>query len=105
MLLPKQNNEVRKSLDDWFEVNEITPKIIAEFEDSALLKAFGEAGIGVFPAPNAIADRIEHMYHAKKIGTIENIKETYYAISPERKLKHPGVIKITEEARNSLTYK
>ena len=104
MLLPKQTNEVRKSLDNWFEEQDIIPNIIAEFEDSALLKAFGEAGIGIFPAPDAIADRVEHMYHSKKIGTVEDIKETYYAISPERKLKHPGVVKITEEARNTLMH-
>lgn len=104
MLLPKQDNEVRKNLDIWFQQNDIVPNIIAEFEDSALLKAFGEAGVGVFPAPDVIAERIEHMYHSKRIGTIEEIKETYYAISPERKLKHPGVIKITEEARNILIY-
>lgn len=102
MLLPAKSNEVRRNLEDWFEENEIVPDIIAECGDSALLKAFGESGIGIFPAPSAISTQIQQMYHSKNIGTVETVTESYYAISPERKLKHPGVLKITEEAREKL---
>ena len=102
MLLPRQSSQLRRSLDDWFEINDITPKIIAEFDDSALLKAFGEAGIGVYPAPDAIGNHIESMYHARKIGIISDLKESYYAISPERKIKHPGVKQITKFARSNI---
>ena len=102
MLLPVKTNEMRRSLEDWFEENEVVPDIVAEFDDSALLKAFGEAGIGIFPAPAAISEQIQQMYHSKSVGIIESVTESYYAISPERKLKHPGVLKITEDARRRL---
>jgi LysR family transcriptional activator of nhaA len=102
MLLPLASSPLRRSLDDWFEENNISPKIVAEFDDSALLKAFGEAGIGIFPAPDAISDHIEKMYDAVKIGTLDSVKESYYAISPERKLKHPGVVQITKFARSNI---
>jgi len=102
MLLPLQSSQLRRNLDDWFEQNNIAPKVVAEFGDSALLKAFGEAGTGVYPAPDAISDHIEKMYDAKKIGTVKEIKESYYAISPERKLKHPGVKQITKFARSNI---
>ena len=85
-----------------FEDKNISPRIVAEFDDSALLKAFGEAGIGIFPAPDAISDHIEKMYNAERISTLDSVKESYYAISPERKLKHPGVKQITDFARSNL---
>jgi len=102
MLLPLQYSQLRRSLDDWFEINELYPKIVAEFDDSALLKAFGNAGIGVFPAPDAISNHIEEMYNAKKLAVIEDVKESFYAISPERKIKHPGVKEITKFARSNI---
>ena len=102
MLLPVKDNVMRRSMEDWFDQNDIVPNVVAEFEDSALLKAFGEAGIGIFPAPSAITEQIQQMYHSKSIGVVEQVKESYYAISPERKLKHPGVLKITEDARTRL---
>ena len=102
MLLPSQSNPLRRDLEDWFENNEISPNIIAEIDDSALLKVFGESGLGIFPAPEAMTDNILKMYGAKIIGTVEEINESYYAISPERKLKHPSVVQITKFARNSI---
>jgi len=102
MLLPVTTNVLRRSLEDWFEKNKIEANIVAEFDDSALLKAFGQAGRGVFPAPTVIKNEVEHMYHASVIGEIEELKESFYAISPERKLKHPGVVSITENARSEL---
>ena len=102
VLMPVKTNVLRRSLDDWFDQIEVTPNIIAEFDDSALLKAFGSAAVGVFPSPNVIKEEVEHMYHASVIGTVDDLNETYYAISPERKLKHPGVMRITEEARSRL---
>ncbi|MEM9303781.1 MAG: transcriptional activator NhaR [Pseudomonadota bacterium] len=101
-LLPHNSSSLRRSLDDWFEQIQISPRILAEFDDSALLKAFGEAGVGLFPAPTAIATEVESMYDAKRIGDIESVRETFYAISPERKLKHPAVRQVTEAARAHL---
>jgi LysR family transcriptional activator of nhaA len=102
MLLPVNTSALRRRLDDWFEARDLRPRVIAEFDDSALLKAFGEAGIGLFPAPTAIARQVERMYGARRIGEVEGVQETYYAISPERKIKHPATLKITESARARL---
>ena len=99
VLLPVKATALRRNLDDWFDRTGVSVRVIAEFEDSALLKAFGETGVGVFPAPSAIRKEVEHMYGVKSIGTVPGVTENYFAISPERKLKHPAVLRITEEAR------
>ena len=101
-LMPVKKNVLRRGLDDWFDRIGVTPRIVAETDDSALLKAFGEAALGIFPAPSAISEEVQRMYHARVIGTVDEIQETYYAISPERKLKHPGVLRITESAKSKL---
>lgn len=100
LLLPLAGSPLRRALDDWFERVGVSPSVVAEFDDSALLKAFGEAGAGIFPAPSVIAAQVEHMYHARVIGEVDGVAESYYAISPERKLKHPAVMRITEVARS-----
>ncbi len=100
-LLPVTENPMRRALDEWFDQHDIRPDIRAEFEDSALLKAFGEASHGVFPAPTAIANEIVSMYHAVHLGAT-TITEPYYAISTERKIRHPAVLAVTEQARSNL---
>ncbi|MFK8020748.1 MAG: transcriptional activator NhaR [Pseudomonadales bacterium] len=102
MLMPLSTNALRQGLDDWFDQMDVSPKIVAEFDDSALLKAFGEAGAGIFPAPAAITEEVERMYHVRCIGIAEGVSESYYAISPERKIKHPAVVSITAAARENL---
>jgi len=102
-LLPTNDSVMRHSLDDWFADSGITPHIVAEFADSALLKVFGEAGQGIFPAPSAIKLEIEQMYNARMIGEAAGVSETYYAISPERKLKNTAVVQINEKAHAWLT--
>ena len=102
MLLPVNTNALRRELDDWFDRVDVRPRIVAEFEDSALLKAFGEAGVGIFPAPQAIAAEVERMYNAREIGVAGEVRENYVAISPERRLKHPAVLDIIEVARGQL---
>ena len=99
LLLPAGGSTLRRGLDGWFERAGIVPRVVAEFDDSALLKAFGEAGTGLFPAPSAIAAQVERMYQAQAVGEADGVTEAYYAISPERKLKHPAVVRITELAR------
>ncbi|HEY5646119.1 MAG TPA: transcriptional activator NhaR [Pseudomonadales bacterium] len=103
VLLPVRANPLRRDLDEFFERVNVTPRVVAEFDDSALLKAFGEAGAGVFPAPMAIREQVEHMYHSRLIGEVAGVAEHYFAISPERKLKHPAVMHITEVARERLS--
>jgi LysR family transcriptional activator of nhaA len=102
VLLPDESNALRRGLDEWFERQGVTPRIVAEFEDSALMKAFGEAASGLFPAPDAIADEVEAMYHSRRVGAVDGVSESFYAISPERKLKHPAVLLITETARHTF---
>ena len=101
-LLPVASSTLRRSLDDWFEREGVTPRVVAECNDSGLLKAFGEAGLGIFAAPTTIADEVCSMYHSRILGRAGDIRERYFAISPERRLKHPAVVAITENARRRL---
>lgn len=101
-LLPTDNNVLRRSLDLWFADHNFHPVIRGEFEDSAMLKIAGKAGVGVFAVAAAIRAEVEAMYGVELIGKIPSIKERYYAISAERKLKHPGVVAISEAARKRL---
>ncbi len=102
LLLPTVDNPIRRALDDWFDRNSLSPTLVAEFEDSALMKAFGEAGNGLFPSPVAIRREVEQKYHARCIGLASGVQETYFAISGERKLKHPAVLRVIEAARKEL---
>lgn len=102
VLLPTVETPLRRALDDWFEQAGLAPKVVAEFDDSALMKAFGEARLGLFPAPSVIASQIEYMYHSAEMGEVPGIKESYYAITPERKIRHPAILNITEAARSDL---
>ncbi len=102
LLLPMKDSPLRRELDDWFDKQGIVPTVVAEFDDSALMKAFGEEGIGIFPSPAVIRDEIEFTYHSREIGSLDSVKENYFAISPERKLKHPAVLLIIEAARKQL---
>jgi LysR family transcriptional activator of nhaA len=101
-LLPLHSSALRRDLDEWFERVDVRPNIVAEIGDSALLKAFGEAGAGIFPAPQVIAPEVERMYHAGKIGELDGVREEFVVISPERKVKHPAVVAILERAREQL---
>ena len=102
MLLPSQHSALRRRLDDWFEDRDLSPRVVGEFDDSALLKAFGEAGVGVFAAPTVIETEICRMYRMAVIGQTDEITERFYAISAERRLKHPSVVLITDTARVDL---
>jgi len=102
LLVPKENTALRRSLDYWFDQEDIRPVIMGEFADSALLKAFGQAGVGVFAAPSAIESEICRQYRVRRIGELPDVSERFYAISVERKLKHPAVVAISEAARGEL---
>lgn len=102
-LLPVSNTVLRRNLSDWFVRKNVSPRIVAEFDDVALLKMFGAAGNGAFPAPAAISDEIESMYNARLIGIAEGVSESFYAITPERKLKNQAVIRINDFAHEWLS--
>ena len=102
MLMPTNSSALRRLLEQWFEREKIKPLVVAEFEDRALMKAFGEAGTGIFTTPTAVEDDVVAKYGVRVIGRSADIKERFYAISAERRIKHPAVSAITETARNEL---
>lgn len=102
MLLPSVNSDMRRQIDEWMECHSLTPRIIGEFNDSALMKAFGEAGTGVFPSPTVIEKEVCRMYNMGVIGRTHQVIEQFFAISSERKLKHPSVVHIAETARSDV---
>src|SRR5687768_3209989 len=102
LLVPTPNAALRRGLDEWFDKEGLRPHFAGEFEDSALMKVFGQ-GTGVaFPAPAVIAADVCRFYGVREIGRTSAVRERYYAISAERRLKHPGVLAITSAARDDL---
>jgi LysR family transcriptional activator of nhaA len=102
VLLPAEGTSLRRQLDDWFTENGIRPRIVGEFEDSALLKAFGQAGAGLFPVPSIVEAEVCRQYHARPIGVVDGVVERFYAISVERRVTHPAVAAICTAARTKL---
>ncbi len=102
MLLPTPNTQLRQSLDQWLQARGIRPRLVAEFEDSALLKVFGQHAHGVFPAATVLADELRRQYGVREIGPADGVIERFYAISVERRIKHPAVAAITEAARDRI---
>ncbi len=101
-LLPARGSHLRRQVEDWFDGHGIRPKIAAELEDSALAKVLAQRGLGVVAAPSAIEAQVIRQYSLKVIGRAPEIKERFYAISVERKLRHPAVTAIAESARTEL---
>jgi LysR family transcriptional activator of nhaA len=102
MLFPTVDVAVRSTLDRWLEKNNLRPRVIGEFNDSALMKAFGKRELGVFIGPTVIESEIETQYGAKAIGRTREITEEFFAISVERRVKHPCVVAIAETSRSEL---
>ena len=99
MLMPSGESAVRRGLDQWLDENEVRPEVVGEFDDSALMKAFGQAGVGVFAAPTVIEAAVRKQYGVRVVGRAQEVRERFYAISVERRLKHPAVVAISETAR------
>ena len=102
LLIPGAETVVRSRLQRWFAEQQIQPQIVGEFDDSALMQAFGQSGSGIFIAPSVIADEVVRQYGVALIGQTVAVTESFYAISVERKVKHPGIVAITEGARREL---
>jgi LysR family transcriptional regulator, transcriptional activator of nhaA len=102
VLLPVEGSVVRRSLGQWFEAQGIRPNVVGEFEDGALLKAFGAAGAGVFPSPAVIEKEVRRQYDVQVVGRVDSVRERFYAVSHERRLKHPAVVAVCEAAREEL---
>jgi LysR family transcriptional activator of nhaA len=101
-LLPVAGTALRRSLEEFFDREQLRPVVVAEFSDSALLKVFGMAGQGLFAAPIAIAGDIRRQFQVKALGTLAGVRESYYAITVERRLRHPGAVAISHGAREKL---
>lgn len=101
-LLPLRGSGLRASLDQWFDSLGVRPRVVAEFKDSALMKTFGEAGQGIFAAPSAIEAEVREHYRVALVGLVDSITERFYAVSMERKLKHPAVVALSQAARSGL---
>ncbi len=102
-LLPGAPSTVRRSLEQWFIAQDVRPTIVAEFDDSALAKSFGMEGMGVFAAPTVIEREVLHQYAVRVIGRSDGaVRQQFYALSVERKIKHPAVVAICKSARQDI---
>lgn len=97
-LMQSKKSAVRTRLSSWLEKQNIAPNIVAEFDDSALMKSFGQTGFGVFSSPTLIEEYVADKYGVKILGRTDKFKEPYYIISPERRLKHPAILEIVNAA-------
>lgn len=102
LLMPGHSSALRRPLDSWLESHDLHPLIRAEFDDSALLKAFGQTGEGLFPGGIVIQDEICRQFEVEFVGEVEGVHEHFFAISAERKIKHPAVIAIASTAKSDL---
>jgi LysR family transcriptional activator of nhaA len=98
-LLPGRNSTLRRNLEQWFDRQGIRPKIIGEMDDAALMKVLGEAGLGVFAAPDVVDEDTRQRYGVNLVGAAREVRQRFYAISVERKIKHPAVVAICEGVR------
>lgn len=98
-LIAGDNSSSRNNLLSWFDEIGVRPRIVAEFDDTALMKFFGQEGYGVFSTPTSIEPFILKQFNVKVLGRTEEVKEQYFGISPERKIRHAAVEKLFEEAR------
>jgi len=102
MLLPTENTMLRRSLDQWFDEIGVRPRIVAEIEDSALLKIFGHHGTGIFPAPEIMGPQIRLQHPVRSVGFTSAIQERFYAITVERRIRNPLIAAIAKTARSSF---
>ncbi|MCF7992911.1 MAG: transcriptional activator NhaR [Thiohalocapsa sp.] len=102
MLMPTASSALRRGLDFWLDHEQLKPNVVAEIEDRALMKTFGEGGAGIFTAPQIVEDDVLTKYKVEIIGRTDAVMERLYAISAERRIKHPAVSVITEAARGAL---
>lgn len=102
LLLPTSNAMLRRLVDQWLVNHGLQPNIVGEFDDSATLKAFGQDGYGVFPGVSVIEKEICRQYRVQVVGQLDNLKQHFYAITVERRLKHPAVLALVRTAREEL---
>jgi len=102
-LIPSDQSLIQIQLLQWLEKHNIHPKITGEFDDRALMKTFGQAGVGVFIVPSAIAEEVAEQFKVEIIGNTEEIREQFYAISTDQRLSNPAIIAINDDAKDWLS--
>ncbi|MEZ5287735.1 MAG: transcriptional activator NhaR [Vicinamibacterales bacterium] len=102
ILLPTPQTALRRALDQWFDAEDLHPNVVGEFDDSALMSSFGQSGHAAFPASSAIEQEVVQQYRVAVVGRVRAVRERYYALSAERRLKHPGVLAITAAAKTEV---
>ncbi len=101
-LLPGGHATVRRALDQWFEAENVRPALVAEFDDSALMYAFGEEGKGIFPSPSVFEAEFRRRYKVQVVGRVKSVRQQFYAISVDRRIQHPAVMAIVKAARQEI---
>ena len=101
-LLPSGHATVRRALDQWFEAQKVRPSLVAEFDDSALMYAFGEEGQGIFPSPTVFEAEFRRRYKVEVVGRLKAVRQQFYAISVDRRIQHPAVNAIVSAARQEI---
>jgi LysR family transcriptional activator of nhaA len=102
MLLPGEDFAIHHRLLQWLEGSAVHPRVVGEFDDSAMMKAFGQSGAGVFFAPTVIASQVSDQYQVVALGQIDSVVEQVYAITTERRMSHPATLAISTLARDTL---
>lgn len=102
MLLPTSGTALRRTLEKWFQEQGIHPRVVAEFEDAALMKVAAADGLGCFPLPTVALDEALARYGFQTVGLAKGCTVQFYAITAERKLSHPAVVAISSSKRGPL---
>jgi len=102
VLWPGEGTVLRRQLDEWLRRTQVRPRIVGEFDDSALMKAFAEHGAGAFAAPTVIADDLKRRHGVVTVARLRELRERFYAISAERRITHPAVVAIASQARAEI---
>ena len=104
-ILPGDRTVLRQSLEQWFESHKIRPRVVAECDDSALLTVMGQEGLGFFAAPSVVGREVARQFRVREVGRLDGIVERFYAISMDRRIKHPAVQAIVENAKSGVFQK
>ncbi len=102
LLLPSAATEMRRLLDRWFDDRNLNPRVVAEFDDSGLLKEFGGAGAALFPVVLSVLPQLQTQYDVELVGRLTGARIRYFVVTTERKLTHPATVAIVESAKKGL---
>ncbi len=102
LLLPTGPTMLRRALDEWFDLSGVRPKVVGEFDDAALLELFGASGAGLFAAPAVVEAELRRQHGLGRLAELPGVRERYYVLTAERRLRNPAVVKLMETARTRL---